>query len=314
MEDFNPPKGLIVDLITPLMEDGSIDGRGLGQHLDSLIPHVQGVLISGPSTGEGSGLSIEQKVDLFDKTLVVVRGEVPVLAWITGKSPEGTIEILENLRKQKHMRKYNGAVFWVDAPLYYHSNRGLSEYYSDLCSRIDEPLILHNDPALIQSLDRSLKRKNIRTGILKEVVLNKRIQGLIFSGSLDRAYNYRKAVRNRSNFKIYDGDESRFLDHPGNNGVISIGANIACTDWAKITRLSIDPENENRYPDQQKQIWEAWSYLSYLKTLYSKNSSDVIKKVLEERGIIKGPVRCEDEGISEAVRKIIEIGAERGTK
>lgn len=307
MEDFNLPRGLIVDLITPLMEDKSIDGRGLGQHLDLLLPHVTGVMVLGPLTGEGSGLNIEQKVDLFDKTLVVVRGAVPVLVWITGKTPEETSEILDSLKKQKRTRKYNGTVLWVDAPLYYHSNRGLPEYYMHLCSRVDEPLILHNDPSLIQSLDKSLKRKNIRTSILKELVVIEKIQGLIFSGSLDRAYNYRKAVRSRSGFKIFDGDESRFLDHPGHSGVVSIGANIACKEWAKITSLSLNPENEDRYPDQQKQTWELWSHLSYLKTLYSENSVDIIKKVLKERGVINGPVKCEDENVMKAVQRIMEM-------
>jgi len=307
MVGLNLPRGLIVDLVTPLMEDGSIDGRGLGRHLDLLLPHVQTVMISGPSAGEGTRLSIEQRIDLFDKTLVIVRGSVPVLVWITGKTPENTIQILDGLKKQKETRKYNGSVFWVDSPLYCHSNRGLPEYYKGLCSRIDEPLILHNDPDLIQSQDKSLKRKNIRTSILKELAFNEKIGGLIFSGSLDRVHNYRKALRSRSDFKIFDGDESRFLDHPGHGGVVSIGANIAYNHWEKITFSSLNLDNEDTYPDQQRQIWEAWSYLSSLMSVYSENSVDVIKKVLEARGIISGPVKCEDEETQKAVRKITKL-------
>jgi dihydrodipicolinate synthase/N-acetylneuraminate lyase len=306
MEDFSLPRGLIVDLVTPLMEDGSIDGRGLGQHLDLLLPHARGILILSPIIGEGTGLSIEQKIDLLDKTLVVVRGAVPVLVWITGKSSEETIEILDSLKKQKNERKYNGPVFWVDTPLYYHSNRGLPEHYKELCSLIDEPFILYNDPGLIQSLEKSLKRKNIRTSILKELVSNEQIKGLIFSGSLDRAYNYGKAARRRSDFKMFDGDEFRFLDYPGHNGVVSAGANIACVEWAKITSSSLNPEDENTYPDQQKQTWEIWSYLTYLNTVYSENSVGVIKMVLKERGIINGQ-SAKDEKVLEAVRKIMKI-------
>ena len=108
MGDFKLPRGLIVDSITPLMEDGSIDGRGLGKHLDLLLPHVQGVLILSPITGEGIRLSIEQKTDLFDKTLVVVRGAAPILVCITGKSSEETIEILESLKKQTY--KYSSFI------------------------------------------------------------------------------------------------------------------------------------------------------------------------------------------------------------
>lgn len=314
MGDFKLPRGLIVDSITPRMEDESIDGRGLGKHLDLMLPHVQGILISSPITGEGIRLTIEQKIDLFDKTLVVVRNAVPILVSITGKSSEETIAILESLKKQKSERKYNGPVFWVDTPLYYHSNRGLPAHYKELCSLVDELFVLHNDPALIQSLDKSLKRKNIRTSILKELALNEKIKGVIFSGSLERSYNYGKAVRNRSDFKIFDGDESRFLDYPGHNGVVSAGANIACMEWAKITFSSLNPENENTYPDQQKQTWELWSYLSWLNTVYSENNADIIKKVLEERGVIARAGSQENKDILEAVRKIMESGNGSGHK
>lgn len=307
MVDLNLPKGLIVDLITPLEENGAIDGRGLGRHLDLLIPHVEGILISGPSTGEGSRLSTEQRIDLFDKTLVVVRGNIPVLVWITGKTPEDTVEILDGLKKQKETRKYDGSVFWVDTPLYYHSNRGLPEYYKDLCSQHKEPLILHNDPGLIQSLDKPLKRKNVRTSILKELAMNDNIKGMIFSGSLDRLYNYRKAVRSRSEFKIYDGDESRFLDYPGHSGLISKGANIAYREWSKITSSSLNLNSEDAYPDQQKQAYDTWSYLSSLKDIYSKSSVDIIKMVLEKKGIINGPVNSKDDDVLGSVKQISEI-------
>lgn len=306
MAGSNLPKGLITDLITPLTEDGSVDGRGLGKLLDILLPHVQGILISGPWGGEGCLLSIEQRLDLFDKALVVVRGAVPILVWITGKTPENTVEILGSLKKRKEARKYNGDVLWVDSPLYYHSNRGLPEYYADLCSDINEPLILYNDPLLIQSLDKSLKRNNIRTGVLKELSLNERIGGLIYSGPIERVYNYRKAVRNRPDFRICDGDESRFLDHPGYGGVVSVGSNIACREWAKITSSSLNSDMEESYPDQQRQMWDIWSCLSGLMSLYSTDSAGIIKKVLEGRGVISGPVQVKDENILNAAMEILE--------
>ena len=307
MVDSNLPKGLIADLITPAEAGGGIDGTGLGRHLDRLLPQVQAVFISSPNAGSGTELTIEQRADLFDKTLVVVRGAVPVFTWITGDSEKNTLKILDLFRKKQKSRNYKGAVVWVDTPLYYHSNRGLPEYYEKLCSQVDENILLHNDPALICKVDKALKRKNIRTAILKELVENRKIGGLIFSGSLDKFYNYQRAVRSRGNFRIYDGDESYFLDHPGSSGVVSIGANIAPREWNQITISSLSQNNEDAYPDQLQQIWDRWAYLTELKNLYAEKSAVIIKKVLSDEGVISGYAGDEDENTIVAANKIREM-------
>ena len=304
MAGSNLPKGLIADLITPVLPGGVIDGTGLGRHLDRLLPFVQAVYISGPNTGEGTGLSIEQRTDLFDKTLVVVRGVVPVLMWITGDSEENTLKNLDLFRKKLSARNYQGMVIWVDTPLYYHSNRNLPEYYQKLCSQIDENLILHNDPALICTLNDVLKRKNIRTAVLKELAENPGIGGLIYSGSLDRSHNYQKAVRSRRDFRIYDEDETRFLDSPGSGGVVSMGANIVPREWSKITTSSLSRNNEDAYPDQQQQIWNTWSYLSDLKNLYSGKGPAILKKVISDMRIIAANNEYETPDVVEAAERI----------
>lgn len=304
MAGSNLPKGLIADLITPVLPGGVIDGTGLGRHLDRLLPCIQGVYISSPNAGEGTWLSIEQRADLFDKTLVVVRGVVPVLMWITGDSEENTFKNIDLFRKKLSARNYQGMVIWIDTPLYYHSNRNLPEYYQKLCPQIDENLILHNDPALICTLNDALKRKNIRTAILKELAENPGIGGLIYSGSLDRSYNYQKAVRSRRDFRIYDEDESRFLDSPGSSGVVSMGVNIAPKEWNKITVSSLSRNNEDAYPDQQQQIWNTWSYLSDLKNLYSGKGPAILKKVISDMGIIAANNDYETPEVVEAAERI----------
>ena len=304
MAGSNLPKGLIADLITPVLPGGVIDGTGLGRHLDRLLPCIQGVYISSPNAGEGTWLSIEQRADLFDKTLVVVRGVVPVLMWITGDSEENTFKNIDLFRKKLSARNYQGMVIWIDTPLYYHSNRNLPEYYQKLCPQIDENLILHNDPALICTLNDALKRKNIRTAILKELAENPGIGGLIYSGSLDRSYNYQKAVRSRRDFRIYDEDESRFLDSPGSSGVVSMGVNIAPKEWNKITVSSLSRNNEDAYPDQQQQIWNTWSYLSDLKNLYSGKGPAILKKVISDMRIIAANNEYETPDVVEAAERI----------
>ncbi|MBW1887689.1 MAG: dihydrodipicolinate synthase family protein, partial [Deltaproteobacteria bacterium] len=273
MEVLRSPRGLIIDLITPLKRGGEIDGRGLGKQLDRMLPHVHALLLASPYMGEGNHLKPTQREELLEKAIVVVRGRVPILVWISQNTEDETRETLALLKKRLEIRNYKGSVFWVDTPLYYHSNRGLPQYYRNLSSNIEDSIILHNDPELIKPQPKPLKRNNIRTSILKDLAQIDNIRGLIFVGSLDRANNYQKAVRSRSDFRIYDGDESHFLSHPSVSGVISRGANLAPKAWQKITTSSLNRSGDQKdYPDYLKQIWEVGGYLSDLKNIYDSFS------------------------------------------
>jgi dihydrodipicolinate synthase/N-acetylneuraminate lyase len=308
MAALRSPRGLIVDLVTPLKQNGDIDGRSLGSQLDRVLPHVQAVLVAGPYMGEGGNLTAGQREELMEKTLVVVRGQVPLLVWITQDTEQKTRETLGLLSKRLKTRKYKGQVCWLDTPLYYHSNRGLVSYYRNLTTLTREPWLLHNDPRLIDQLARSFKRNNIRTAILKEILGIEEIQGLLYLGSLDRAGNYQKATRARPDFKIYDGEELRFLTHPSLSGVVSAGANLSPKAWSKITEASLGlNENREDYPDRLQQIWKTGRHLQTLLDLYTSQAVQVIKRVLSEAGIIENPtctVHAED--VEEKVRSIIE--------
>ncbi len=284
------PRGLIVDLITPLKKGGDIDGRGLGKHLDKVLPHAQALLLASPHTGEGKNLGPGQRDELLEKALVVVRGRIPVLIWITQNTEEETKETLLLLKKRLERRKYTGQVFWIDTPLYYRSNRGLPLHYKTLCKMVNEPFLLYNDPELIKQIASTFKRTNIRTSILKELCHMEGIQGLIFLGSLDRVRNYQRAVRARAHFRIYDGDESQFLTHPSLNGVVSVGTNLAPRAWQKVTAFSLNLHGERKdYPDQLQQIWELGEYLRSLMEIYQNASAALIKQVLWNKGIIDDP-------------------------
>lgn len=306
MAEMRLPKGLIIDLITPLTKQEGIDGRGLGRHLDRVLPYVQSLFVAGPYMGSGPSLVPGLLKSFFEKVLVVVRGRTPVMVWISRKTEEKTIETLLLLKGVLASRNYAGPVFWVDTPLYYHSNRGLVRHYEKVSSLVDEPLILYNDPHLVSTGDRPFKRNNIRTSILKELVQIDSINGLIFSGSLERAHNYQKAVRSRSDFRIYDGDESRFLEHPSLSGVVSGGANIAPRAWQKITASSLDLDGGNKdYPDYLAQIWETGRFLSSLKDIYQKHGPRLLVPVLSDMGVIKSPEEA-NAGLMEKERKAVK--------
>jgi len=291
------------------MNDGSIDDRGLERLLDRTTPHSQALLLGSPHTGEGEYLTPGQRVGLLEKTLAVIRGHLPLLVWVTQGTEKKTTEIILALKEVLEKQKYAGQVFFVDTPLYYHSNRGLPPHYQILCSLVDVPFILHNDPEFIKGLERSFKRKNIRTAILKELTSQQSIKGIIFSGSLERSHNYQRACRGRTRFRIYDGDEARFLDHPSMSGVVSVGANLAPEAWQKITQSSLQLlVDQDEYPDHIEQIWELGHYLHDLKDAYLRAPVAIIKEILSDIGVIETPTcTFPPEDVEESKRKVKEL-------
>ncbi len=312
MAFINLPRGLIADLIAPLNENNSIDGRGLGRHMDRILPYVQGILISGPHPEEACALNTDQRADLFDKIMAIIHGAMPLFICITGETEESTRENLILLKKRREARNYSGPVFWVDTPLFYHSNRGLREYYEELSSLVDEPFVLYNDPMRVKTTNKSFKRSNIRTSILKDLMGIENIRGLVFCGSLDRFYNYQKAVRSLNYFRIYDGDESRFLDHPSLNGLVSIGVNLVPRAWNRATASSLRQGDGQAYPDSLQQIWDTWRYLNDLRNLYAQNSALVIRRTLSLMGITDVYPFDEDKDIDEAAKNILAIMKTQG--
>ena len=184
MQAITAPRGLIVDIITPFTKGRAIDGPGLRKLLNRTAPHAQAVFLASPHTGEGKNLHIEQRVELLEQAVpAMTQHPIPILIWVTRDDEAGSRRTTIALKEVIEKRRYTGDVFWVDTPLYYHSNRGLPDLYRALCSVVGRPYILYNDPGFINGLTRSFKRNNIRTAVLKELISFEGITGLIFSGS-----------------------------------------------------------------------------------------------------------------------------------
>ncbi|MFO7598643.1 MAG: dihydrodipicolinate synthase family protein [Candidatus Desulfacyla sp.] len=310
MEASTAPRGLIVELVTPFERGGEIDGRGLVKLLARVSSSVQGVFLAGPRAGQGTALSPALRADLLKQTILAMEKDpVPVFIWVTQESEDKTRETLLALDEAVRAHRHGAGLFYVDTPLYYHSNRGLPDLYKEFCAVAEAPFILHNDPDLIEGLATPFKRTNIRTAVLKELAGFNGISGMIFSGSLDRAHNYQRASRQRPDFRIYDGDEARFLDHPSRSGVVSMGANLAPAAWGRIVRSSIQSStNGADYPDRLRQIWETGDSLRRMRNIYAHAPSAIIQDALADMGIIDPPVQPPEniEEVRTALRELVD--------
>ena len=303
-------RGLIIPIITPLLMNRELDRESLGKLLSTVTEQSSALLLNSIYPGEGTLLPAETESGLIRETMKITGGRTALLISITGNT---AAETLNNVKRIEHLKddlNYNGEIVLFDCPLRYHSNRKLPAHYEKLTGLSSFPLILSNNPGLISSMKMPLKRYNIRTAVLKNILENDRIAGLEYSGNLHRLLNYMKAARYRNDFIFYDGNELNFLNNPGTGGVISIGANILPEYWKKVVDSSLYPDDsQNEDHGSRKHLWQIRQKVQELHACYIKNPAALVKTALKYKGIIASDAAAGDtpEPTEEEKKKIYGV-------
>jgi dihydrodipicolinate synthase/N-acetylneuraminate lyase len=300
----SPPKGLIVALITPLKEGGGIDWLTLQRLIERALPFCDGLLIGEGLAGEGLVLSNPMRLELLRGSWEAVSGRKPLLLCPTSGKEEETLDNVEALGKVYLESRGKDFLFWLDLPLWYHSNRKLPQLYQEWARRTPFPILLYNHPYLISKLSRSWKRNNIRTAVLKTLAENEQIVGLIQAGKLERTIHYQRAVRARRDFRFYDGDESRFLAQPSSSGVVSWGANLLPEEWREIVNASLSLAED---PARSVTLLKRSQRLRQLGQALRANPARALKFALHRLGLIP-LAKVLDETPTFSTRDDLEIG------
>lgn len=278
-----PPKGLIVALITPLEEGGQIDWKAVQRLIDRVLPFCDGLMIGEGLVGEGLSLPNAKRLDLLRGSASAVLGRKPLFLCPTAGTAEETMGNITALTKVFRDSPGQESIFWVDIPLWYHSNRKLPQFYQEWEKATPYPLLLYNNPLLIAKLNRSLKRANIRTAVLKRLAENEQIVGIIQAGDLRRTIHYQRAVRARRDFRFYDGVERNFLSGPSSSGVVSGGANLLPSEWSEIVTASLKISED---PARNLLLLRQSQKLKELSQVLEKNPALGLKFALKHLGLI----------------------------
>jgi dihydrodipicolinate synthase/N-acetylneuraminate lyase len=285
--DVSPPRGLICPVVTPIQVDGTLDKISLGRLLSHVRRHADAILLSDLRWGEGLDFPPSLRLELMDAGFRWAGGRLPVLVCITAKTMDETAALLSEAQRLVDRIGYDGAVFWVDYPLVYHSNRDLPAAVGRMGSGSRFPLLLANDPARVRSVKGSTRRGNIRTAVLKSIARTASVRGMIFTGSFRRSIHYQEAVRRRTDFFFYDGDEAVFLRSPGTGGVVAGGSNLLPELWHDVARSSLNRyDTERQFRAHQAGIWQSGMELEKLYRLTRQCPADRMKRILARVGLI----------------------------
>ena len=139
---LQPLRGIIVPMVTPLLERDKLDVAGLERLIEHILAGgVHGLFILG-TTGEAPSLSYRLRYELIQRVCGQVKKRVPVLVGITDTSFVESINI-------SCKAKNAGAQAIVLAPPYYFpaGQSELLEYLDHLTRELPLPLFLYNMPS-----------------------------------------------------------------------------------------------------------------------------------------------------------------------
>ena len=212
---MKPIVGSIVALVTPMLEDGSVDTAVLRRLIDWHIAEgTDGIGVVG-TTGESPTVSMQENCDVIRLAVEHAAGRVPIMA---GTGANSTAEAIELARFAREV----GADCHLSVVPYYNqpSQEGIYCHFRAFAEAVDLPLFLYNVPG------RTVADLHTET-----VLRLAQVPGVVglkeATGDIARAAWLVKQLP--KGFSLYSGDDSTAvaLMLLGGQGNVSVTANVA---------------------------------------------------------------------------------------
>ena len=270
-------EGTAVAMVTPMLEDGTIDKEGYRQNINWLIEQDVDGLVATGTTGESATLTHEEHRSVIDIMIDEVDGRVTTIA---GTGSNATSEALD-------LTKYAddaGADLALLITPYYNKpqQHGVIEHYTQIANAVDIDLIAYNVPSRT-SLDMApetivelAKVDNIAA--LKEA-----------SSNVDKVSKTMKLLRDQGledDIVILSGSDELTLPlmSVGARGVISASANIDPRTMVQMVNCILDGDYDKAMDLHYKQY-------DLIKALFIETSPAPAKEALKVMGMPAGPLR-----------------------
>lgn len=219
-------KGSMVALATPLVED-KIDIPRLRELVEFHIDSGTHALIAAGTTGEAGTLNHEEKLLVIKTVIEQTRERIPVIA---GTAMNATRDCINLTREAMALGAHAALIM---TPAYIKpTQEGLYQHYSQIAKAVAIPIILYNVPSrtavdlLPETVARLAHHSNI-IGVKEATGQMSRLQQILrlSEGMID----------------VYSGDDPTAAAWvlAGARGVISVTANVAAKDMAKMCELGL---------------------------------------------------------------------------
>ena len=266
-------KGLGIALITPFLEDGSVDYKSLIRLVEYQLNNGADFFCILATTGETPTLTAEEKQKIKDLIVDLVGGRVPILVGCGGNN---TAVIVHELQTGD----FRGVDGILSVCPYYNkpSQEGLYQHFKAIAAATQLPVVLYNVPG--------------RTGVNMTAATSVRLaydcQNIVAikeaSGNLEQVDEIIK--NSPRGFEVLSGDDA--LTFPmvscGAVGAISVIGNALPREFSKMIRLQMRGEY-----DGARKIHHRFQDLFSL--LFVDGNPAGVKCMLSEMGYIQNILR-----------------------
>jgi Dihydrodipicolinate synthase/N-acetylneuraminate lyase len=224
-------KGIIPPVITPLINNETLDIKGLENLVEYLISGgVHGLFILG-TTGEATSLSYELRKELIKRTAEFVNHRIPVVVGITDTSLDGSLEIANYSAEQ-------GLDGVVIAPPYYLpiSQEEMREYLEIIVPKLSLPFLMYDMPGCTKvhmSVSTIRRSKELGAVGVKDS-----------SGDINYLYSLIQEFKSSPDFSVIAGTEL-FLPETilyGGHGAVAGGANLFPKLFVDLYNASLEKD------------------------------------------------------------------------
>lgn len=274
-------EGLGVAIVTPFLEDGSVDYKGLSNLIEHLVSGGCDFLVVLGTTGEAPAIPDEERYGILDFVKTTNQGRLPLVAGFGGND---TAHVL------KAMREYdmNGIDAILSVAPYYNkpTQEGLYQHFKTIAEACPVPVVLYNVPG------------RTSCNILPETSLRlaKDIPNIVAikeaSGSFPQ---FMDIVRGKDDdFLFLSGDDNLTLPviSIGGRGVISVLGNSHPTEMKAMLTAAMEGDFETA-----RQIH--YKLLPLMKLIFKEGNPAGIKAILKIMGICGDRVRLPLANVSE---------------
>ena len=204
--------GSAVAMITPF-KNGAVDFTAFTRLIELQIASGTDAIVAVATTGEGSTLSMDEKLSVLQFVVERVNGRVPVIAASGGNNTEKVIEL------SRSAEAIGADALLVVTPYYNKTTQaGLVAHYSEIADNVDLPIIVYNVP--------SRTGLNVQPATMAEMMRRGNIVGIKeASGNIEQIVNLAAMC---PECDIYSGNDDHVLPvlSIGGKGVISTIANV----------------------------------------------------------------------------------------
>ncbi|WP_321276305.1 4-hydroxy-tetrahydrodipicolinate synthase [Thiomicrorhabdus indica] len=223
-------RGSMVALVTPMLEDESIDYVALEALIEFHIKSKTDAIVAVGTTGESATLDYKEHCEVLRFVVSKVAGRIPVIAGTGANSTREAIELTQCAKDAG-----------VDACLlvtpYYNkpTQEGLFLHHKTIAEAVDIPQILYNVPGrtAVDMTPETVIRLSKITNIIgiKEA-----------TGDISRVAQIKAGAGEE--FELYTGDDATAVDFilAGGHGGISVTANVAPEAVHEVYKAALNGE------------------------------------------------------------------------